>query len=48
MHQHYQNKLRLQQEQKIYCKANRRQNILREHTASVDKKEYFNGTIFRY
>ena len=34
---------------KIYRKLNRRQKILRQqHTASADKKEYFDGTIFRY
>ena len=33
---------------KIYRKLNRRQKILRQHTASADKKEYLDGTIFRY
>ena len=33
---------------KIYCKLNRRQQTVRQHTISADKKEYFGGTIFRY
>ena len=33
---------------KIYRKVNRRQKILRQHTASPDKKKYFDSTLFRY
>ena len=46
MYQHYQNKLTART--KIYRKLNRRQKILSQHTASVNKKDYFDGTIFRY
>ena len=45
MHQHYQNKLTLKQEQKSYNrKLNRRQKSLRQHTASAD----IEVTIFWY
>ena len=44
MHQHYQNKLALQQEQKSIINL----TDLRQHTASADKKEYFDGAIFQY
>ena len=33
---------------KIYCKLNGRQQIVRQHTTSGEKKQYFDGTIFRY
>ena len=33
---------------KLYRKLNRRQKISRQHTASAEKKEYFDGTLFRY
>ena len=29
-------------------RVNRRQKILRQHRAYADKKEYCDGTIFRY
>ena len=44
MHQHYQNKLALQQEQKSIINL----TDLRQHTASADKKEYFDGAFFQY
>ena len=46
MYQHYQNKLTART--KIYRKLNTGQKIFRQHRASADKKEYFDGTIFQY
>ena len=47
MHQNYQNKLTPQQEQNSIVNLTE-DIILRQHTASDDKKEYFEGTIFCY
>ena len=44
MHQHYQNKLTLQQEQKSIVSLTE-DRISWQHTASADKKEYFDGFI---
>ena len=52
MHEYYQNKLTLHQEQKYIVNLTedflRLFKNLRQHTTSADKKEYFGGTIFRY
>ena len=44
MHQRYQNKLTIHREQKSTVNLRREQTV-RQHT---DKKEHFDGTIFRY